>query len=80
MKTTHKANFLAAALVGALAFTNLITRAQDPLPSWNDGTAQRLPDTKVGAFPQALYDKAQTNGWTVISMKNDWKQIFAFEK
>jgi hypothetical protein len=19
------------------------------------------------------------NGWTVVSMKNDWKQIFAFE-
>jgi len=43
------------------------------------GPAQGLPDTRVGAFPQTLYDKAQTNGWTVISMKNDWKQIFAFE-
>src|SRR5208282_656290 len=37
------------------------------------GPAQGLPDTKVGTFPQVLYDKAQTNGWTVISMKNDWK-------
>jgi phosphoglycolate phosphatase-like HAD superfamily hydrolase len=44
------------------------------------GPAQGLPDTKVGTFPQALYDKAQKDGWTVISMKNDWKQIFAFEK
>ena len=43
------------------------------------GPAQGLPDTKVGAFPQALYDDAKKNGWTVISMKNDWKQIFAFE-
>jgi phosphoserine phosphatase len=43
------------------------------------GPAQGLPDTKVGTFPQALYDKAQKDGWTVISMKNDWKQIFAFE-
>jgi hypothetical protein len=24
--------------------------------------------------------EAKNNGWTVISMKNDWKQIFAFEK
>ena len=42
------------------------------------GPALGLKDTKVGAFPQALYDKAQKSGWTVISMKNDWKQIFAF--
>ena len=37
------------------------------------------PDTKVGTFTQALYDEAKKNGWTVISMKNDWKRIFAFE-
>ena len=39
-----------------------------------------LPDTKVGTFTQALYDEAKKKGWTVISMKNDWKRIFAFEK
>jgi len=44
------------------------------------GPAKGLPDTKVGTFPQALYDKAQKDGWIVISMKNDWKKIFAFEK
>jgi len=44
------------------------------------GPAQGLPDTKVGTFPQALYDKAKKEGWTVISMKDDWKTIFAFEK
>jgi phosphoglycolate phosphatase-like HAD superfamily hydrolase len=43
------------------------------------GPAQGLPDTKVGAFTQALYDEAKKNGWTVISMKNDWKTIFPFE-
>ena len=43
------------------------------------GPAQGLPDTKVGTFTQALYDEAKKQGWTVISMKNDWKQIFAFE-
>jgi phosphoglycolate phosphatase-like HAD superfamily hydrolase len=42
------------------------------------GPAQGLPDTKVGAFPQELYDEAMTNGWVVISMKKDWKRIFAF--
>jgi phosphoglycolate phosphatase-like HAD superfamily hydrolase len=43
------------------------------------GPARGLPDTKVGAFPQALYDEAKRRGWTVISMKDDWKRIFAFE-
>jgi phosphoglycolate phosphatase-like HAD superfamily hydrolase len=43
------------------------------------GPAQGLRDTKVGTFTQALYDKAQKDGWTIISMKNDWKQIFAFD-
>ena len=44
------------------------------------GPAKGLPDTKVGTFPQALYDEASKQGWTVISMKNDWKQIFSFDK
>jgi len=43
------------------------------------GPAQGLPDTKVGTFTQALYDEAKKDGWTVISMKNDWKRIFSFE-
>jgi phosphoserine phosphatase len=43
------------------------------------GPAQGLPDTKVGTFTQALYDEAKKNGWTVISMKSDWKVIFPFE-
>ena len=44
------------------------------------GPAQGLPDTKVGTFTQALYDEAKKKGWIVISMKNDWKKIFAFEQ
>jgi hypothetical protein len=43
------------------------------------GPAQGLPETKVGTFTQALYDEAKQKGWTVISMKNDWRRIFAFE-
>jgi phosphoglycolate phosphatase-like HAD superfamily hydrolase len=43
------------------------------------GPANGLPDTKVGTFTQALYDEAKQKGWTVISMKNDWKRIFAFD-
>jgi len=44
------------------------------------GPAQGLPATKVGTFPQALYDEALKQGWVVISMKSDWKRIFAFDK
>jgi phosphoglycolate phosphatase-like HAD superfamily hydrolase len=43
------------------------------------GPAQGLPDTKVGTFTQALYDEAKKDGWVVVSMKNDWKRIFAFK-
>jgi len=32
----------------------------------------------VGTFTQALFDEAKKDGWIVISMKKDWKQIFAF--
>jgi phosphoserine phosphatase len=44
------------------------------------GPAQGLPNSKVGTFTQALYDEAKKRGWTVISMKGDWKRIFAFEQ
>ena len=44
------------------------------------GPAQGLPATKFGTFSQALYDEARKKGWTVISMKDDWKRIFAFDE
>ena len=40
---------------------------------------QGLPQSKVGTFTQALYDEAKKRGWTVISVKNDWKRYFSFE-
>ncbi len=44
------------------------------------GPARGLPATKVGTFTQALDDEAKQKGWTVISMKKDWKRIFAFDQ
>jgi phosphoserine phosphatase len=44
------------------------------------GPAQGLPETRVGAFTQALYDEARKDGWVVVSMKKDWRRIFAFEE
>jgi phosphoglycolate phosphatase-like HAD superfamily hydrolase len=43
------------------------------------GPAQGLPDTKVGRFTQELYDEAKRDDWIVVSMKNDWNRVFAFE-
>jgi len=82
---------LASLAAGILGFATTVAGAEDPLSLLNDGpakqaileyaygSAQGLPDTKVGTFAQALYDEATKNGWTVISMKDDWKVIFPFE-
>jgi hypothetical protein len=37
------------------------------------------PKSKIGTFSDSLMAEAGKQGWTVISMKNDWKRIFAFE-
>lgn len=37
------------------------------------------PDTKIGTFSAALMNEANKNNWLVVSMKKDWKRIFAFE-
>jgi hypothetical protein len=35
-------------------------------------------ESKIGTFSDALMAEAKKDGWTVISMKDDWKTIFAF--
>ena len=40
MKST-RTHLIAAALVGAMAFTTTVAHATDPLPSWNDGAAKK---------------------------------------
>jgi hypothetical protein len=44
------------------------------------GPANGLPDSHVGTFTQALYDDAKQRGWFVISMRDDWKQVFPSSK
>jgi haloacid dehalogenase-like hydrolase len=36
------------------------------------------PDSDVGRFPVSLMEHAKAKGWDVVSMKNDWKQIFTW--
>jgi phosphoglycolate phosphatase-like HAD superfamily hydrolase len=38
------------------------------------------PESKIGTFSDALMEEAKQRGWVVISMKNDWKRIFAWEQ
>jgi len=54
--------------------------ANDSKREYAYGPARGLPNSKVGTFSNALMAEAKKNGWVVISMKNDWKRIFAFEK
>ena len=64
---------------GSGARLKMLVLHDDAVREYAYGPAQDLPDTKVGTFTQALYDEAKTKGWTVISMKNDWRRIFAFD-
>jgi phosphoserine phosphatase len=43
------------------------------------GPARGLPDGKVGAFTRALDAEAAAKGWVVISTKEDWRRVFAFD-
>jgi phosphoglycolate phosphatase-like HAD superfamily hydrolase len=64
---------------GAGARLKMLVLHDDAAREYAYGPAQGLPDTRVGTFTPALYEEAKTNGWTVISMKKDWRRIFAFE-
>ena len=64
---------------GEGARLSMIVLHDDPAREYAYGPAQGLPDSRIGTFPQALYDEARKDGWFVVSMKEDWKRIFAFE-
>lgn len=38
------------------------------------------PKSEVGTFPDNLVAEANEKGWIVVSVKSDWKRIFAFEQ
>ena len=44
------------------------------------GPANGLPNSPFGTFSQSTMDEAEKSGWHVISMKDDWARIFAFEE
>lgn len=57
----------------------LLLLHDDEIREYAYGPANGLPPSGIGSFPQALYDRAEAQGWTVISMKHDWNRVFAFE-
>jgi len=59
---------------------SVVVMHDDATREYAYGPAQGLPDTKVGPLSQAMYDMAKSQNWVVISMKNDWKRIFPFDK
>ena len=65
---------------GSGARFELLVLHDDAAREYAYGPAKGLPDVKLGAFTQALYDQAQKEGWTVVSMKDDWKQVFPFKQ
>ena len=54
----------------------LLVLHDDAVREYAYGPALGLPDVKLGAFTQALYEQTKKDGWTVVSMKGDWKTIF----
>jgi hypothetical protein len=51
----------------------------DSIREYAYGPALGLPNTGVGTLSQAMYEMAKQQRWATISMKNDWKRIFAFD-
>jgi hypothetical protein len=65
---------------GSGARLSMIVLHDDATREYAYGPAQGLPNSQVGTFTQSLYDEAQKQGWTVISMKKDWERVFKFDK
>jgi phosphoserine phosphatase len=77
--STGDRQMLEYAKAGDGARLSMLVLHDDATREYAYGPTQGLPGTRVGTFTQALYDEAKQQGWVVISMKNDWKRIFAFE-
>lgn len=64
---------------GAGARLGMLVLHDDAQREFAYGPAAGLPESRVGTFPQSLYDEAKAKGWTVISIKKDWKRVFGFD-
>jgi len=60
---------------GSGAQLMMLVHHDDAAREWAYG-----PESKIGTFSNTLMAEAKKRGWVVISMKDDWKRIFAFEQ
>jgi hypothetical protein len=77
--STGDRQMLEYAKAGGGARLAMLVLHDDAKREYAYGPAQGLGATRVGTFTQALYDEAKKQGWVIISMKDDWKRVFAFE-
>jgi len=62
---------------GSGARFELLVLHDDAAREFAYGPARGLPLAKTGgAFTPALEEHARKDGWTVVSMKSDWKQVY----
>ncbi len=61
---------------GSGARFELLVLHDDAAREFAYGPARGLPNVKLGAFPPELDAQAKKEGWTVVSMKNDWRVVF----
>jgi phosphoglycolate phosphatase-like HAD superfamily hydrolase len=61
---------------GSGARFELLVLHDDAAREFAYGPARGLPDVKLGYFTPALEEHAKKDGWTVVSMKDDWKSVF----
>jgi phosphoserine phosphatase len=74
--STGDQQMLEWANAGERAHLAVIIYHDDAEREYAYGPAGGLPDTHVGTFTEALMTEAKNDGWAVVSMKNDWNQIF----
>ena len=78
--STGDAEMLQWTQAGNGARLMMLVHHDDAAREYAYGPGGGLPDTSVGTFSDALMAEATKSGWNVISMKNDWKRIFPFDK
>jgi phosphoglycolate phosphatase-like HAD superfamily hydrolase len=49
------------------------------LVNHDDATREYATDSALSTFSEALMAQAKRSGWYVVSMKNDWKRVFAWQ-
>jgi phosphoserine phosphatase len=76
--STGDQQMLEWANAGERAHLAMLVYHDDAEREYAYGPAGGLPDTHVGTLTEALMTEAKDDGWSVISMKNDWNRIFAW--